>query len=67
MFTKISVSDISLPFVGASIIFGCLLRLQVDLYAGAIFINQALKWNLYYSVLVLLFITAIYTIGGKLC
>lgn len=38
---------------------------QVDLYAGAIFIHEALKWQLYPSVIILLAITAIYTIGGR--
>nr|CAB3266299.1 sodium/glucose cotransporter 1 [Phallusia mammillata] len=41
-------------------------KISVDLYAGAIFINQALKWNLYYSVIALLIITALYTVGGGL-
>jgi len=41
-------------------------KISVDLYAGAIFINQGLKWNLFASVISLLFITAVYTIGGGL-
>ncbi|XP_076801159.1 sodium/myo-inositol cotransporter 2-like [Clavelina lepadiformis] len=41
-------------------------KISVDLYAGAIFISQALKWNLYVSVLALLLVTAIYTVGGGL-
>ncbi|XP_039249944.2 sodium/mannose cotransporter SLC5A10-like isoform X1 [Styela clava] len=41
-------------------------KIAVDLYAGAIFIHEALKWDLYPSVIGLLVITAFYTIGGGL-
>ena len=37
---------------------------QVDLYTGALFINQALKWNIYGSMLALLGLTAIFTVTG---
>jgi len=39
--------------------------LQVNLYAGALFIQQALQWNLYVSVLLLLTATAFCTVTGK--
>lgn len=35
------------------------------MYAGAIFISQALKWNLFACVFILLMITGLYTIAGK--
>ncbi len=35
------------------------------MYAGALFIQQALGWNLYVAIVSLLFITAIYTVAGK--
>ena len=38
--------------------------LQVDMYAGAVFIQQALQWNIYVAVIVLLLITAVYTVAG---
>ncbi|CAL8282596.1 unnamed protein product [Boreogadus saida] len=38
----------------------------VDMYAGAVFIQRALQWNLYLAVGVLLCITAVYTIAGGL-
>ena len=38
--------------------------LQADLYAGALFIGQALQWNIYTSIIVLLIIASIFTITG---
>uniref|UniRef100_A0A8C6P6G1 Sodium/glucose cotransporter 2 n=1 Tax=Nothobranchius furzeri TaxID=105023 RepID=A0A8C6P6G1_NOTFU len=40
--------------------------LQVDMFSGAVFIQQALGWNIYVSVIALLLITALYTITGGL-
>lgn len=39
---------------------------QVDMYAGALFIQLALQWNIYLAVLLLLSITAFYTVAGDL-
>lgn len=39
---------------------------QVDMYAGALFIQLALQWNIYLAVTLLLSITAIYTVAGDL-
>ncbi|XP_054161738.1 sodium/myo-inositol cotransporter-like [Oppia nitens] len=41
-------------------------KISVNLYSGGIFIQQALGWNLYYSVILLLAITSICTICGGL-
>jgi len=41
-------------------------KISVNLYSGAIFIQQALQWNLYLSVFALLALTCICTIGGGL-
>ncbi|MBN3303943.1 SC5AB protein, partial [Amia calva] len=41
-------------------------KISVDMYAGAVFIQQALQWDLYLAVVVLLFITALYTVAGGL-
>lgn len=42
-------------------------KISVDLYSGAIFIQQALQLeNIWLPVVILLFITAIFTIGGGL-
>lgn len=45
---------------------GNALCVQVDMYAGAVFIQQALQWNIYLAVVLLLGITAIYTIAGRI-
>ncbi|XP_063861449.1 sodium/mannose cotransporter SLC5A10-like isoform X1 [Scylla paramamosain] len=41
-------------------------KISVDLYTGAIFINQALKWDIYGSMLALLALTALFTVTGGL-
>ncbi|XP_066496541.1 sodium/myo-inositol cotransporter 2 [Tiliqua scincoides] len=41
-------------------------KISVDMYAGALFIQQALHWDLYVAVIGLLGITAIYTVAGGL-
>ncbi|KAF8768377.1 sodium/mannose cotransporter SLC5A10-like [Argiope bruennichi] len=41
-------------------------KISADLYAGAIFINQSIKLNLYASVLTLLAVAALFTIAGGL-
>ncbi|XP_072273629.1 sodium/myo-inositol cotransporter 2 [Pyxicephalus adspersus] len=41
-------------------------KISVDIYAGALFIQQALRWDLYIAVIGLLAITAIYTVAGGL-
>ena len=38
---------------------------QVNLYSGALFIQQALDWNIYVSVMLILAATAICTVTGK--
>jgi hypothetical protein len=39
--------------------------LQTDIFSGALFIQMALGWNLYLSTVILLVVTAVYTIAGK--
>ncbi|WAR30705.1 SC5A9-like protein [Mya arenaria] len=41
-------------------------KISADLYAGAIFIEQSLKWNIYVSIVLLLAVAAIFTIAGGL-
>lgn len=38
--------------------------LQVDMFSGAVFIQQALGWNIYVAISGLLLITALYTVTG---
>ena len=40
-------------------------KISVDLYSGAIFLQQALNWNLYVSVIALILLAAFFTVGGK--
>lgn len=37
---------------------------QIDLYAGALFVHICLGWNFYLSTILMLVITALYTIAG---
>lgn len=41
-------------------------KISVDVYAGAVFIQQAVGWNTYIAIFVLLAVTAAYTIVGGL-
>ncbi|CAK8678798.1 unnamed protein product [Clavelina lepadiformis] len=41
-------------------------KVSADLFAGAIFIQEALGWNLYVAMIILLAITALYTVTGGL-
>ncbi|XP_029372567.1 sodium/glucose cotransporter 2 isoform X2 [Echeneis naucrates] len=41
-------------------------KISVDMFSGAVFIQQALGWNIYVAVIALLLITALYTITGGL-
>ena len=36
------------------------------MYAGALFIQESLRWNLYVAIVSLLAITALYTVAGKI-
>ncbi len=40
-------------------------KISVDLYSGAVFLQQALNWNLYASVIALILLAAFFTVGGK--
>ncbi|XP_045704859.1 sodium/glucose cotransporter 2 isoform X2 [Phyllostomus hastatus] len=41
-------------------------KISVDMFSGAVFIQQALGWNIYASVIALLSITMVYTVTGGL-
>ncbi|XP_046584860.1 sodium/glucose cotransporter 4-like [Haliotis rubra] len=49
-----------------SLIIYVFTKISADMYAGAIFIQQAVRWNIYLGILVLLAITAINTVSGGL-
>nr|XP_054753048.1 sodium/myo-inositol cotransporter-like [Lytechinus pictus] len=41
-------------------------RVSVDLYAGSLFLQQALGWNRYYSILLILALVCFFTVTGGL-
>ncbi|CAF1234686.1 unnamed protein product [Rotaria sordida] len=49
-----------------ALILSIFTKISVDLYSGAIFLNQALGWNMYISIITLVALAAIFTIGGGL-
>ncbi|CAF4876525.1 unnamed protein product [Rotaria sp. Silwood1] len=49
-----------------ALILSIFTKISVDLYSGAIFLNQALGWNMYISIIALITLAAIFTIGGGL-
>lgn len=53
-------------FAILSVILYIFTRLSVDLYAGALFIQESLGWNLYLSIVLLISLTALLTVTGGL-
>ncbi|XP_035030827.1 sodium/myo-inositol cotransporter [Hippoglossus stenolepis] len=53
-------------FAFLSIMLYIFTRLSVDLYAGALFIQESLGWNLYLSIFLLISMTALLTVTGGL-
>ncbi|XP_063795653.1 sodium/glucose cotransporter 4 isoform X2 [Pseudophryne corroboree] len=49
-----------------SLILYIFTKISTDIYSGALFIQVALGWNIYLATVVLLAVTAIYTIAGGL-
>ncbi|CAH1248984.1 SLC5A11 [Branchiostoma lanceolatum] len=49
-----------------SLLMYVLTKISVDVYAGALFIQQSLDWNLFLSVAVLIIITGFFTLTGGL-
>ncbi|XP_056611702.1 sodium/myo-inositol cotransporter-like isoform X1 [Triplophysa dalaica] len=53
-------------FAALSILLYVFTKLSVDLYAGALFIQESLGWNLYLSIILLITMTALLTVTGGL-
>lgn len=53
-------------FAGLSVLLYIFTKLSVDLYAGALFIQESLGWNLYLSIILLISMTALLTVTGGL-
>uniref|UniRef100_A0A8I3SAG0 Sodium/mannose cotransporter SLC5A10 n=2 Tax=Canis lupus familiaris TaxID=9615 RepID=A0A8I3SAG0_CANLF len=49
-----------------SLILYIFTKISTDIFSGALFVQMALGWNLYLSTVVLLVVTAVYTIAGGL-
>uniref|UniRef100_A0A671UGE7 Sodium/glucose cotransporter 2 n=1 Tax=Sparus aurata TaxID=8175 RepID=A0A671UGE7_SPAAU len=59
-------SRISLYLSVISLFLYIFTKISVDMFSGAVFIQQALGWNIYVAVITLLLITALYTVTGGL-
>ncbi|KAF7650088.1 hypothetical protein LDENG_00131720, partial [Lucifuga dentata] len=59
-------SRISLYLSIISLFLYIFTKISVDIFSGAVFIQQALGWNIYVAVIALLLITALYTVTGGL-
>ncbi|NWV84252.1 SC5A3 protein, partial [Dasyornis broadbenti] len=57
---------IQVYFAALSLILYIFTKLSVDLYSGALFIQESLGWNLYLSVILLIGMTALLTVTGGL-
>lgn len=53
-------------FAVLSLVLYIFTKLSVDLYAGALFIQESLGWNLYLSIILLIAMTALMTVTGGL-
>ncbi|XP_070571733.1 sodium/glucose cotransporter 4-like isoform X2 [Ptychodera flava] len=49
-----------------ALILSIFTKISVNMFAGALFIQQALGWNLYLAIVIILAITALYTVLGGL-
>ena len=47
-----------------SLLLNVFIRIAADLFAGALFIKMYLQLDLYFSIGLLLFLSALFTIGG---
>ncbi|KAM9820858.1 sodium/myo-inositol cotransporter-like [Neosynchiropus ocellatus] len=53
-------------FAVLSLVLYIFTKVSVDLYAGALFIQESLGWNLYLSIILLIVMTALLTVTGGL-
>ncbi|XP_019397461.1 PREDICTED: sodium/glucose cotransporter 5 isoform X3 [Crocodylus porosus] len=51
---------------GLSLLLSVFTKISTDLYSGALFVQVCLGWNLYLSTVLVLVVTALYTIAGGL-
>jgi len=53
-------------FALVQLMLNVLAGISGELFAGSLFINQILGWNIYLSTVLILLVTSVYTIGGGL-
>lgn len=66
LFKRFGGHRIQVYFAVLSLILYIFTKLSVDLYSGALFIQESLGWNLYLSVILLIGMTALLTVTGGL-
>ncbi|XP_045909036.1 sodium/myo-inositol cotransporter [Micropterus dolomieu] len=59
-------SRLKIYFASLSVLLYIFTKLSVDLYAGALFIQESLGWNIYLSIGLLIGMTALLTVTGGL-
>lgn len=59
-------SRLKVYFAFLTVLLYIFTKLSVDLYAGALFIQESLGWNLYLSIVLLISMTALLTVTGGL-
>lgn len=55
---------LNITFESLGDVYSVFVYLQTDLYSGALFVQVCLGWNLYLSTVLMLVVTALYTIAG---
>ncbi|XP_034534020.1 sodium/myo-inositol cotransporter-like [Notolabrus celidotus] len=66
LFKRYGGRRLKVYFAVLSLVMYIFTKLSVDLYAGALFIQESLGWNLYLSIILLIAMTALMTVTGGL-
>lgn len=66
LFKRYGGKRLKVYFAILSLVLYIFTKLSVDLYAGALFIQESLGWNLYLSIIILIAMTALLTVTGGL-
>lgn len=66
LFKRYGGNRLKVYFACLSVLLYIFTKLSVDLYAGALFIQESLGWNIYLSIILLISMTAVLTVTGGL-
>ncbi len=66
LFKRFGGKRLKVFFASLTLLLYIFTKLSVDLYSGALFIQESLGWNLYVSIILLITMTALLTITGGL-